>query len=162
MNPGQMGRTAMKLRAWCQLQEACSSRGSGWASHACWSVNRRAEEWFAREDTKKERRRGTAGREDRGSKGESIFLREVGEESVRLDYLLLYLILFFRITLRFLLIFRWLLWLPKEANLFLTFVYLIFVFSRMSCMLDIFYVRVLSSLRSSHQALLKALLVFVT
>ena len=41
MNPGQMGRAAMKLRAWCLLQEACSSRKSGWASHACWPVNRR-------------------------------------------------------------------------------------------------------------------------
>ena len=62
--------------------------------------------------------------------------------------------LFFRITWGSLLILRWLLWLPKEENLFRTFVYLIFVFSRMSCMLDIFYVWVLSSLRSSHQTLL--------
>ena len=35
----------------------------------------------------------TAG-EDEGSKGESIFFGEIGEGSVRLDHLLLYLILF--------------------------------------------------------------------
>ena len=98
-------------------------------------------------------------RKERG--GKAFFGGEVGEESIRFDYLLLHLILFLRITLRFLHIFRWLLWLPKEANLFLTFVYLIFAFSSMSCMLDIFCVWVLSSLRSSHQSLLKALLVFV-
>ena len=105
-------------------------------------------------------RRNGWGEETEGVRRKAFF-GEVGEESVRFDYLLLYLILFLRITLRFLLIFRWLLWLPKEANLFLTFVYLIFVFSRMSCMLDIFCVCVLSSLRSSHHALWKALLVFV-
>ena len=168
----------MKLRAGCQLQQACSSRESGWASHACWPVNRRAEEWLAKgghkrkgkgeEEAKTKRKRkqeeeeGSSGEEEKRSKGKNIFFREVREESARFDYLLLDFILFFRITLHFLLIFRWLLWLPKEANLFLTFVYLIFVFSRMSCMLDIFCVCVLSSLRSSHQALLKALLVFVT
>ena len=110
---------------------------------------------------KKERKGGTAGEEDRGNKEKKHFFLEVREESVKFDYLLLYLILFFRITVRFLLIFRWVFWLPKEVNLFQTFVYLIFVFSRMSCMSDIFCVCVLSSLRSSHQALLKALLVFV-
>ena len=35
MNPGQMGRAARKLRVGCRLQQACSSRESGWASHAC-------------------------------------------------------------------------------------------------------------------------------
>ena len=46
-------------------------------------------------ERKKERKGGrTAGEEDERSKGESIFFGEVGEGSVRLDYLLLHLILF--------------------------------------------------------------------
>ena len=78
-------------------------------------MNRRAEEWLAKEDTKKEREEGGNGGRGRGERRERKtggirkkrhFFGEIGEESVRFDYLLLYLILFFRITLRFLLIFR--------------------------------------------------------
>ena len=167
-----MGRAVRKLRAWCRREQACSSRESGWASHACWPVNSWTEEEEKAGGREKRKRGGSQKKRKEGKKmrkrgkrkekrGKAFFGREIGEESVRFDYLLLHLILFLRITLRFLHIFRWLLWLPKEANLFLTFVYLIFAFSSMSCMLDIFCVWVLSSLRSSHQSLLKALLVFV-
>ena len=156
-----MGRAVRKLRAWCRRQQACSIRESGWASHTCWPGNSSVEAGQKSSLQRKREGRTRNGWEEGMSKGGKHFFREVGEESVRFDYLLLYLILFFRVTLRFLLIFRWLLWLPKEINLFLTFVDLIFVFSHMSYMLDIFCVCVLSSLRSSHQTLLKALLVFV-
>ena len=111
--------------------------------------------FFLEKEKNSGRKRG-----NRRRNGGKYFFGEAEEESIRFDYLLLYLF-FFRITLGSLLILRWLLWLPKEENLFRTFVYLIFVFSRMSCMLDIFCVWVLSSLRSSHQTLLKTLLVFV-
>ena len=110
-----------------------------------------------RRNTKKKRKAGRLERKTKGVRGKAFFWidrRRISQ--VRLSLTLSYLIL--RVTLRFLLIFRWLLRLPKEANLFLTFVYLIFVFPCMSCMLDIFCFCVLSSLRSSHQALL----VFVT
>ena len=113
-----------------------------------------------RRNTKKKRKAGRLERKTKGVRGKAFFWigrRRISQ--VGLSLTSSYLIL--RVTLRFLLIFRWLLRLPKESNLFLTFVYLIFVSPRMSCMLDIFCVCVLSSLRSSHQALWKALLVFV-
>ena len=96
-----------------------------WAGHTGWCRNRRENKREGGTEERGVREKGKRPEEDGRRKGENIFLREVGKESVRFDYLLLYLILFLRITLRFLLIFRWLLWLPKEANLFPTFVYLI-------------------------------------
>ena len=50
--------------------------------------------------------RGNDERRRQKEKGGKHFFGEVGEESVRFDYLLLDFILFLRITLRFLLIFR--------------------------------------------------------
>ena len=51
--------------------------------------------WERKKGEKAKKREGKeTAREDEGSKGESIFVREIGEGSVRLDYLLLYLILF--------------------------------------------------------------------
>ena len=45
----------MKLRAWC------SSRERGWASHACWPMNSRAEEWHKQENERKEKGRKKEG-----------------------------------------------------------------------------------------------------
>ena len=85
-------------------------------------MNRRAEEWLAKgghkrkrkgeEEAKTKRKRKqeeeerSSREEEKRSKGKKKYFREVREESARFDYLLLDLILFLRITLRFLLIFR--------------------------------------------------------